>query len=116
LTPEPNEWIFPAFTDHDQYDRVMEKFSDPHICTSSKCNRQCDFYIVSGRPDGWYGPITEETLERNSFGLHGSMSELSRADVTSRGAWPPARDLPPAPLPQWPVWFFRSNAEVFQIF
>ena len=60
--PEPNEWLFPAFTDHDQYDRGMEKLSDLHIYTGSKCNRECDFCIVSGRPDGWYQPITEETL------------------------------------------------------
>jgi hypothetical protein len=60
-------WNLPAFaawkndfhfTDHDQYDRAMEKLSDLHIYTGSKCNRQCDFCIVSGRPDGWYEPIT----------------------------------------------------------
>lgn len=60
--PEPNDWIFPAFTDHDKYDRAMAKLSDLHIYTGSKCNRQCDFCIVSGRPDGWYEPITEATL------------------------------------------------------
>lgn len=37
--PKPNEWIFPAFADHDQYDRAMEKLSDLHIYTGSKCNR-----------------------------------------------------------------------------
>jgi len=60
--PEPNEWLFPAFTDHEPYDRGMEKLSDLHIYTGSKCNRECDFCIVSGRPDGWYQPITEETI------------------------------------------------------
>jgi organic radical activating enzyme len=60
--PEPNAWLFPAFTDHDQYNRGMKKLSDLHIYTGSKCNRQCDFCIVAGRPDGWYEPITEETL------------------------------------------------------
>jgi len=61
--PAINEWHFPLFTDHDQYDRAMEKLSDLHIYTGSKCNRQCDFCIVSGRPDGWYELITEETLD-----------------------------------------------------
>jgi organic radical activating enzyme len=60
--PALNDWIFPAFTDHEPYDRTMAKLSDLHIYTGSKCNRQCDFCIVSGRPDGWYEPITEATL------------------------------------------------------
>src|SRR5689334_931710 len=41
----------------------MEKFSDLHLYTGSKCNRQCDFCIVSGRPDGWYRPMTTESLD-----------------------------------------------------
>ena len=60
--PRPSEWLFPAHTDREQYDRAMEKLSDLHVYTGSKCNRECDFCIVSGRPDGWYQPITEETL------------------------------------------------------
>ncbi len=60
--PEPSQWLFPAHTDRVVYDRAMEKLSDLHIYTGSKCNRECDFCIVSGRPDGWYHPITEETL------------------------------------------------------
>lgn len=60
--PRPSEWFFPAHTDREQYDRAMEKLSDLHVYTGSKCNRECDFCIVSGRPDGWYQPITEETL------------------------------------------------------
>ncbi len=39
---------------------------------------------------------------KNSFGLPGSMSEWSRADVTLRGARRPMRDPPPALFPQWP--------------
>lgn len=61
--PTPDQWVFPLFTDHQQYDRSMERLSDLHIYTGSRCNRQCDFCIVSGRPDGWYQPITEEVLE-----------------------------------------------------
>lgn len=57
------DWLFPLFTDHDQYSREMEKFSDFHLYTGSQCNRQCDFCIVSGRPDGWYKPLTEEILD-----------------------------------------------------
>jgi len=41
----------------------MEKLSDLHLYTGSKCNRQCSFCIVSGRPDGWYQPLTTEVLE-----------------------------------------------------
>jgi len=61
--PQASKWLFPLFSDHDKYDRAMEKFSDLHLYTGSKCNRQCDFCIVSGRPDGWYKPLTEETLD-----------------------------------------------------
>ncbi len=61
--PTPDQWLFPLFADHQQYDRSMERLSDLHIYTGSRCNRQCDFCIVSGRPDGWYEPITEATLE-----------------------------------------------------
>ncbi len=60
---EPSDWHFPLFSDHDTYDRSMERLSDVHIYTGSKCNRQCEFCIVSGRPDGWYEPITEATVE-----------------------------------------------------
>ena len=41
----------------------MRQFSDFHLYTGSKCNRKCDFCIVSGRPDGWYQPLTEEILD-----------------------------------------------------
>lgn len=58
-----DEWYFPLFTDHDKYQREMPKFSDLHLYTGSKCNRKCDFCIVSGRPDGWYEPLTEDTLD-----------------------------------------------------
>ncbi len=61
--PQPHEWLFPLFTDHDAYQREMKKFSDLHLYTGSKCNRQCDFCIVSGRPDGWYKPLTEAALD-----------------------------------------------------
>lgn len=61
--PNKDSWLFPLFTDHVTYQRSMEKFSDLHIYTGSKCNRKCDFCIVSGRPDGWYEQITMATLE-----------------------------------------------------
>ena len=61
--PKNQDWHFPLFTDHDTYNREMEKFSDVHLYTGSKCNRQCDFCIVSGRPDGWYEPLTEDALD-----------------------------------------------------
>jgi len=61
--PRAMKWLFPLFADHDQYDRSLEKFSDLHLYTGSKCNRQCDFCIVSGRPDGWYEPMTSEVLD-----------------------------------------------------
>ncbi len=61
--PENKDWLFPLFTDHDAYDRRMERFSDFHLYTGSKCNRKCDFCIVSGRPDGWYRPLTEEIVD-----------------------------------------------------
>ncbi|MGH9947474.1 MAG: radical SAM protein [Pyrinomonadaceae bacterium] len=60
---ENKYWLFPLFTDHDNYDRGMDKFTDFHLYTGSQCNRQCDFCIVSGRPDGWYAPLTEEILD-----------------------------------------------------
>jgi len=60
--PKNKDWLFPLFTDHDVYDRSMPLFSDFHLYTGSKCNRKCDFCIVSGRPDGWYKPLTEEVL------------------------------------------------------
>ncbi|MBC7796841.1 MAG: hypothetical protein H7Z37_08215 [Pyrinomonadaceae bacterium] len=56
-------WHFPLFNDHDAYERSMAKFSDFHLYTGSKCNRTCDFCIVSGRPDGWYKPLTENALD-----------------------------------------------------
>ncbi len=55
-------WIFPLFSDHVTYERTMPQFSDVHLYTGSKCNRSCDFCIVYGRPDGWYKPMTEESL------------------------------------------------------
>ena len=58
-----HEWLFPVFTDHDEYDRSMLKLSDFHIYTGSKCNRACDFCIVYGRPDGWYSPISGQMLD-----------------------------------------------------
>jgi len=61
--PKNQDWIFPLFTDHDKYNRAMEKFSDFHLYTGSKCNRKCDFCIVSGRPEGWYEPLTTEILD-----------------------------------------------------
>ncbi|MCP9495627.1 MAG: hypothetical protein MSG64_14370 [Pyrinomonadaceae bacterium MAG19_C2-C3] len=62
--PQASQWLFPLFSDHENYDRVtMKQFSDLHLYTGSKCNRQCDFCIVSGRPDGWYKPLTAETLD-----------------------------------------------------
>lgn len=57
------DWIFPLFTDHVTYERAMPQFSDVHLYTGSKCNRSCDFCIVYGRPDGWYKPITSESLD-----------------------------------------------------
>lgn len=60
---DASDWIFPLFTDHVIYDRSMARLSDVHLYTGSKCNRQCDFCIVSGRPDGWYEPMTEASLE-----------------------------------------------------
>lgn len=61
--PKKEDWLFPLFTDHDAYHRSMERFSDFHLYTGSKCNRECDFCIVSGRPDGWYQPLTEAALD-----------------------------------------------------
>ena len=63
VMPKNQDWLFPLFTDHDTYERSMRQFSDFHLYTGSKCNRKCDFCIVSGRPDGWYEPITEEILD-----------------------------------------------------
>ena len=57
------DWIFPLFTDHLTYERAMPRFSDVHLYTGSKCNRSCDFCIVYGRPDGWYKPMTSESLD-----------------------------------------------------
>lgn len=56
-------WIFPLFSDHVTYERTMTQFSDVHLYTGSKCNRSCDFCIVYGRPDGWYKPMTTESLD-----------------------------------------------------
>jgi len=56
-------WIFPLFSDHVTYERSMGQFSDVHLYTGSKCNRSCDFCIVYGRPDGWYRPMTRESLD-----------------------------------------------------
>jgi organic radical activating enzyme len=61
--PKTQDWLFPLFTDHDAYERALEKLSDFHLYTGSRCNRQCDFCIVSGRPDGWYEPLTEAILD-----------------------------------------------------
>lgn len=61
--PKNEDWLFPLFTDHDVYERSMERFSDFHLYTGSKCNRKCDFCIVSGRPDGWYEPLTAAALD-----------------------------------------------------
>jgi hypothetical protein len=41
----------------------MARLSDVHIYHGSKCNRRCAFCIVDGRPDGWYQPMTEATLD-----------------------------------------------------
>ncbi len=60
---ETHAWHFPLFTDHVAYRRTMTKFSDVHLYTGSKCNRQCDFCIVYGRPGGWYEPLTARTLD-----------------------------------------------------
>lgn len=60
---DASNWLFPLFSDHDRYDRSMAKLSDIHLYTGSKCNRKCDFCIVSGRPDGWYEPMTEASLD-----------------------------------------------------
>ena len=61
--PKNQDWQFPLFTDHDVYSREMAQFSDFHLYTGSKCNRKCDFCIVSGRPDGWYQPLTASALD-----------------------------------------------------
>ena len=61
--PKNENWLFPLFTDHDNYSREMERFSDFHLYTGSKCNRECSFCIVSGRPDGWYASLTEAVLD-----------------------------------------------------
>lgn len=60
--PKNEDWLFPVFTDHTVYTREMPLFSDVHLYTGSKCNRKCDFCIVSGRPDGWYEPLNETAL------------------------------------------------------
>lgn len=72
--PKNEDWLFPLFTDHAVYAREMIKLSDFHLYTGSKCNRACDFCIVSGRPDGWYQPLTPEILD--------SVLELVPPDAT----------------------------------
>ena len=59
----PMDWQFPLFSDHQPYDRSMTRLSDVHVYHGSKCNRRCAFCIVDGRPDGWYEPMTETTLD-----------------------------------------------------
>ncbi|MGQ0540232.1 MAG: radical SAM protein [Blastocatellia bacterium] len=58
-----DNWTFPLFADHVTYDRLMPQLSDVHLYTGSKCNRSCDFCIVYGRPEGWYRPMTSESLD-----------------------------------------------------
>lgn len=59
----PHQWLFPVFVDRVAYDRSMARLSDLHLYTGARCNRQCAFCIVEGRPDGWYQPLTPAVLD-----------------------------------------------------
>lgn len=71
------DWLFPLFSDHQSYDRALPRLTDVHLYHGSKCNRRCAFCIVDGRPDGWYEPMTEATLDA-AFDLVGPVN----ADAT----------------------------------
>jgi hypothetical protein len=59
------DWIFPIFRDHETYDRRLPQLTDVHLYHGSKCNR------VDGRPEGWYEPMSEATLDA-ALGLVGT--------------------------------------------
>ncbi len=58
-----DRWL-PPYESRVQGEKIGRRFRELHLYHGSRCNRECEFCTVSGRPGGWYEPFRQPVLER----------------------------------------------------
>jgi hypothetical protein len=60
---DERDLLFPAFRSRERYDPSWTQLRELHLYNGARCNRACQFCVVSGNPSGWYEPFRGPVLE-----------------------------------------------------
>jgi hypothetical protein len=60
---DERELLFPSFQSRERFAPGWTQLRELHLYNGARCNRACQFCVVSGNPSGWYEPFRRPVLE-----------------------------------------------------
>jgi hypothetical protein len=65
VTPlsDERDLLFPPFRSRERFEPGWTQLRELHLYNGSRCNRACQFCVVSGNPSGWYEPFRPPMLK-----------------------------------------------------
>jgi hypothetical protein len=61
--PDERDLLFPPFRSRERFEPGWTQLRELHLYNGARCNRACQFCVVSGNPSGWYEPFRRPVLE-----------------------------------------------------